>query len=234
MTDPDRQSLQDLAAKLGHRFANGALLESALTHPSLAANKNRKKTGASAYERLEFLGDRVLGLVIAHWLYQLFPAAPEGELAKRHAALVNRDALKEVAGTLDLHLYLRVTQGDESKRARQNLAALSDATEAVIGAIYLDGGIAPAEAFIRKYWDSTIHAKAAPADPKTVLQEWAQGHGLPLPAYRVADRKGPAHAPIFTIEVAVNGYDPVFRTGESKREAEKAAAQALFEDITKK
>lgn len=233
MTNLPRKQTEELAKKLGHAFKDIALLEAALTHPSLAASPSRKKAGASAYERLEFLGDRVLGLVIAGWLYQLFPAAAEGELAKRHAALVNRDALKLVAQQLDLHRYLRVTQGEGAKGQRQNLAALSDATEAVIGALYLDGGLPPAEAFIRQYWEQSIHAKAAPADPKTVLQEWAQGRGLPLPVYKIVDRTGPAHAPVFMIEVSVTGYPPVQRKGESKREAEKAAAQTLFEEITK-
>lgn len=234
MTETKPHPLHELAAKLGHTFARMELLESALTHPSLGAARGRKKSGVSAYERLEFLGDRVLGLVIAHWLYQLFPNSAEGDLAKRHAALVNRDALRVVAIKLDLDLYLRLIHGDQNVAPRQNLAAMSDATEAVIGAMYLDGGLAPAERFIKSYWDDVIHAAAAPADPKTVLQEWAQGHGLPLPTYTIVDRQGPAHAPVFTIEVSLQGHDPIRRTGPSKREAEKDAAQALYKEITKK
>lgn len=223
-----------LAVRLGHVFADPALLQEALTHPSLARFKARKKSGTTPYERLEFLGDRVLGLVIAEWLYHLYPEASEGEMAKRHASLVNRDALREVAAAISLDDYLRLAQSEETNDGRKNLAALSDATEAVIGALYLDGGLAAAAQFIKRYWGDAIRAKAAPADPKTALQEWAQGQGLPLPAYKVLDRSGPAHAPKFVIEVSVKGFAPLAAEGASKRIAEKEAAQALLKEIMKK
>jgi len=218
----------ELAARLGHEFASPKLLQEALTHPSLAGFRARKQHGTSPYERLEFLGDRVLGLVIAEWLYERFPNASEGELAKRHAALVNRDALKAVAGDIELGKYLRLARGEETGAARKNLVTLSDAMEAVIGALYLDGGLAPAASFIRRHWQKDLETPEAPADPKSVLQEWAQGRGLPLPHYKVIERAGPAHAPKFTVEASVKGFEPVTAEGDSKRAAEKAAAAALI------
>jgi len=217
---------EELALTLGHNFAKLELLQQALTHPSLAGFRQRKK-GAMAYERLEFLGDRVLGLIIAHWLYETYPEASEGELAKRHAALVNREALRKVALDIGLGKYLRLARGEEADSGRKNLATLSDALEAVLGALYLDGGLTPASAFIHRFWQRDI-AIDTPDDPKTALQEWAQAQGLPLPAYRVVERSGPAHAPKFIVEASIKGSDPVSAAGNSKREAEKAAAQLLL------
>src|ERR1700761_4108567 len=131
-----------LVTQLGHRFASPDLLEDALTHPSLSGARARKSNGAAPYERLEFLGDRVLGLVIAEWLYERFPEASEGEMAKRHAALVNRDALRVVADAITLGQYLHLARGEETGAPRKNIATLPDAMEAVIGALYFDGGYA--------------------------------------------------------------------------------------------
>jgi len=223
--------LEALSKRLGHMFRRPALLRDALTHPSLAGGSDQK--AYSPYERLEFLGDRVLGLVVADWLYKLYPHAKEGELAKRHAALVNRDALREVANVIHLEEALRLAHGEEATADRKNLAALSDATEAVIGALYLDAGLGVATDFIKTYWEPSIHSKRAPAEPKTSLQEWAQGRGLPLPTYRIVSRSGPAHAPEFEVEVAVKGLTPLVAQGHSKREAEKAAALLLLQEIQK-
>jgi len=218
-----------LAEKLGHEFENPALLQEALTHPSLSGRKQQRvKSGASPYERLEFLGDRVLGLVIAEWLYRLFPAASEGELAKRHASLVNRNTLHDIALEIGLEKHLRLARSEEAGAAKKTQATLSDAMEAVIGALYLDGGIETARNFIRRYWKRAEQTEAAPADPKTALQEWAQGQGLPLPVYKVKERSGPAHAPKFVIEVSVEGFAPAAGEGPSKRLAEKAAARELL------
>jgi ribonuclease-3 len=220
-----------LMSQLGHRFASPELLEDALTHPSLSGTRAGKKAGVPPYERLEFLGDRVLGLIVAEWLYQHFPDASEGEMAKRHAALVNRDALRAVAVEIGLGQYLHLARGEEAGAARKNIATLPDAMEAVIGALYLDGGMEPCVAFIKRYWQKDIDVSEAPADAKTVLQEWAQGRGLPLPQYRVVNRSGPAHAPKFTIEVSVKGHPAVSAEGDSKRAAEKAAAKLLMQQI---
>ena len=222
-----------LAIKLGHQFAKPELLQGALTHPSLAAAKTRKK-GVTAYERLEFLGDRVLGLVVAQWLYEKFPDSNEGDMAKRHAALVNRDALRAIADDIGLGQYLRLARGEETGGARKNLSTLPDALEAIIGAMYLDGGLKAAEQFIHRYWQRDIATPEAPADPKTALQEWAQGLSLPLPVYKVTDRSGPPHAPKFVIEASVQNQPPVTAEGNSKRAAEKAAATLLLAQVQKK
>lgn len=224
-----------LARKLGHVFADPALLQDALTHPSLSSSKPSSKISkASPYERLEFLGDRVLGLVVAHWLYALFPQANEGELAKRHAYLVNRDMLRNVATALKLDDDLRLAHGESANDLHKNLAAMSDATEAVIGALYLDAGFEVARTFIKTHWQPWVDADMEPpADPKTALQEYAQGKGLPLPQYSIIERTGPSHAPQFKIKVVVSGFEPVIAEGGSKRVAEKAAAQALLAEIEK-
>jgi ribonuclease-3 len=224
-----------LAAKLGHSFTKPTLLEDALTHPSLAGASRQKKKGAP-YERLEFLGDRVLGLAIAEWLYETFPNASEGEMAKRHAALVNREALRSVAQEIGLGQFVRLARGEDANAAngRKNLATLPDAMEAVIGALYLDGGFSVAKQFIRQYWERDIAVSETPADPKTTLQEWAQGQGLPLPIYRVLEHTGPAHAPKFVIEASVKGVSPVQAEGDSKRAAQKMAAVKLLDLVRKK
>jgi ribonuclease-3 len=243
-TNPITLDPAKLADKLGHKFATPQLLEDALTHPSLSGNSQSKKKGAP-YERLEFLGDRVLGLIIAEWLFEAYPNANEGEMAKRHAALVNREALRVIAAEIGLGKYVRLARGKDasvvtalgaSKQpdSRKNLATLPDAMEAVIGALYLDGGLAAAHKFIHKYWQRDIAVSEAPADPKTALQEWAQGHGLPLPAYRTVNHSGPAHAPKFMIEASVKGFAPVQAEGDSKRAAQKEAAAKLLELVKKK
>lgn len=231
---PARKSpdLAELTAQLGHDFTRPQLLQDALTHPSLAGFRQRKK-GAMPYERLEFLGDRVLGLIIAEWLYQKFPDASEGELAKRHAALVNREALRRVALEIGLGKFLRLAKGEETGAARKNLATLPDAMEALIGALYLDGGLKIAHDFIERFWQKDIAVEEAPADPKTTLQEWAQAQGLPLPQYKVLEHSGPAHAPKFVIEVQVKGHVPAQAMGDSKRAAQKAAATLLLAQVKK-
>ncbi len=224
---------EELTVRLGYSFAHPELLQGALTHPSLAGLRPRKK-GVVPYERLEFLGDRVLGLVIAEWLYIKYPEATEGEMAKRHAALVNREALRRVALEIGLGQYLRLARGEDAGAARKNLATLPDAMEALLGALYLDGGLNAAAAFIHRYWQNDIAIEETPADPKTSLQEWAQGHSLPLPQYKVLEHSGPAHAPKFVIEASVKGYPPAVAEGNSKRAAQKAAAETLLTQVTGK
>jgi ribonuclease-3 len=233
MAPTPKQDTAGLAEKLGHRFAASKLLDEALTHPSLAGASKKTKKGAP-YERLEFLGDRVLGLVIAEWLFETYPSAAEGEMAKRHAALVNREALRAVATEIGLQQFIRLARGEDATAARKNIATLPDAMEAVIGALYLDGGLAAAQQFIRNYWQREIAVSETPADPKTALQEWAQGQGLPLPVYRVVKTAGPAHAPKFLIEASVKGFDAVQSEGDSKRAAQKEAAAKLLELVHKK
>src|ERR1700733_7878785 len=224
----------ELMTRLEHRFAKPEILGDALTHPSLAGFRATKRTGGQPYERLEFLGDRVLGLIIAEWLYEKFPEANEGEMAKRHAALVNREALRAVAVEIGLGQFLRLARGEEAGGLRKNIATLPDAMEAVIGAMYLDGGYEAAERFMHRYWEKDLEIAEAPADPKTTLQEWAQGKGLPLPQYKVVEHSGPAHAPKFIIEASVKGFPPAVAEGNSKRAAQKEAAKALLEIIQNK
>lgn len=218
-------SLARLEARLGHRFADEALLEEAVTHVSagLAAGDNR----GLSYQRLEFLGDRVLGLVVSTMLFETFPAAPEGELSKRLADLVRKETCAAVAREWHLGDHLRLGEGEKRSGARKRDAILGDACEGVIGAIYRDGGLAAAEKVIRANWTDRMHAPVhVPKDAKTQLQEIVQGEGLPVPTYRDIGRSGPDHAPEFEISVEVPGYPAISARGPSKRLAERAAAEA--------
>ncbi|MGB8273764.1 MAG: ribonuclease III [Alphaproteobacteria bacterium] len=223
-----RPDSAELETALGHRFERPDLLDSALTHPSVA-----KGEGGVVFQRLEFLGDRVLGLVVADLLLTQFPHEPEGLLARRYAALVRRDTLEDVAREIGLGAHLRLSKGEEEAGGRDNPAILADACEAVIGALYQDGGLAGASAFIGAKWGP--HMKAAPEAPqdaKTALQEWAQGARLPLPVYRTVAVEGPSHEPLFSIEVEVEGFAPALGRGSSKRAAEQEAAAALLAKVT--
>jgi ribonuclease-3 len=218
-----------LAERLGHRFARPALLVRALTHPSAAS---RRGAGDDSYERLEFLGDRVLGLIVADLLLARFPAEDEGALAVRHAELVRRETLAEVAGELGLEAYLRLAKGEEAAGERRNPALLANACEAVIGALYLDAGLAAARGLVEPLWGPRLEAAAEPPqDAKTALQEWAQARGLALPRYREVGREGPAHEPHFTVEARVEGHEPTLGEGRSKRLAEQAAAVRLLAQV---
>lgn len=213
----------DFAVILAHQFSDLGLLERALTHPSAAPRER------DHYERLEFLGDRVLGLVMAEWLFQRFPNEHEGELARRFAGLVSRESLAEVSQVIGLGRFLRLAKGEEGAGERDNPALLANACEAVIAALYLDGGLEPARRFITRHWESLVAAdRRPPREAKTALQEWAQARGLPLPHYEETDRQGPPHDPIFTIAVAVQGFEPEVAVGRSKRSAEQTAARALL------
>lgn len=221
--------LSRLAEALGHSFTRPDLLTEALTHTSLAGRGAKARL---SYERLEFLGDRVLGLVIADLLVKRFPTEPEGALARRLAALVRREALARVAEAIDLAPCLRLSRGEEEAGGRANPATLADSCEALIGALYTDGGLAAAAAFIHSYWEPLIaESVAPPKDAKTALQEWAQGLGRPLPSYRTVQMHGPHHDPMFEVEVAVVGCEPVSAQGPSKRTAEQAAAAAMLSKV---
>lgn len=220
-----------LAAKLGHDFASSDLLTQALTHPSIVV-QGRLPRRSTPYERLEFLGDRVVGLVVADMLFHRFPEEPEGALARRHAALVRRETLARVAQTIGLDAALVMSRGEEEAGGRANPGTLADACEAVIGALYADGGFALAERFVRAQWTPLMEEPAGPPkDAKTALQEWAQGRGRALPVYRTVGMEGPPHDPIFLVTVQVNGMEPVGGRGPSKRVAEQAAAAAMLEKM---
>lgn len=226
---PDRPApdLVALAQALGHEFRHIEVLAEALLHPSV--DPSVRGNAPYGYQRLEFLGDRVLGLVIAEWLMHAFPEEPEGALARRFAGLVRADALAEIAARLDLGRHLRLSPSEEECGGRRNLATLADACEAVIGALFLDGGWETARAFVRTHWAGILERDLTPPqDPKTALQEWAQGRGLPLPKYAQIACAGPDHAPIFSVEVSVGDYPPETGAGPSKRQAEKLAAERLL------
>jgi len=211
-----------LAESLGHDFRHEELLTDALTHPSAVRRARGARRG---YERLEFLGDRVLGLIVAELVWHRFPAEAEGELTRRHTDLVRRDALAEVAKAVGLGARLIVSPGEDAAGVRHQPSVLADVCEAVIAALYLDGGLPAARRFVERWWEARLAASGAPPrDPKTALQEWAQARGRPLPAYRTVATEGPAHRRHFTITVEVEGLPPATATGSSKRAAETAAA----------
>jgi ribonuclease-3 len=216
------RDLGSLEEKLGHRFSDREILDRALTHASATATLSN--------ERLEFLGDRVLGLVVAETLHARHASESEGALTVRFHALVRAEACARVAEAAGLPAYIKLS-GSGLDSARAKAAILSDVCEAVIAALYLDGGMAAARNFIERYWASMFEDPGQGAemrDAKTRLQEWAQGRGLPTPAYREIARSGPAHAPHFTIEALVDGEASQTGEGGSKREAEQDAAAKLL------
>ena len=221
-----------LSETLGHRFARPALLTEALTHASAVSRQRGRGGSGQGYERLEFLGDRVLGLVVAELLWRRFPDEAEGALTRRHTQLVRREALAQVARSIDLGRHLILSPGEDVARTREVAGVLGDACEAVIAALYLDGGLVAAERFIHRYWARLIEADATPPrDPKTALQEWAQARGYALPRYDTLNIEGPAHERRFTVSVTVAALAPEAAAGTSKRAAEVAAAAALLARI---
>lgn len=221
--------MDTLEDRIGYYFERPELLARALTHMSAVPGD---KVGTDSYQRLEFLGDRVLGLVVATLLYERFPNEDEGALAKRFNALVRKETCAEVAIALDLGTALTLGRSERGSGGRRKSAILADAAEAVAAAIYQDGGFDPAFTFVSRFWgphlDAAPEAASRLADAKTTLQEWAQGRGLPTPSYEIVDRQGPDHAPLFMISVSVKGLPPAEAQGKSKREGEQAAAAVLL------
>jgi ribonuclease-3 len=215
-----------LEQRIGYHFSDPSQLEIALTHISaLRGARNR----SNSYQRLEFLGDHVLGLVISDMLYRAFPKADEGELSRRLADLVRKETCTEIARSIDLGAAIRVGSSESNAGARSRPAILADVCEAVIGAVYLDGGYKAAEQLVERLWEVRLRATAPPLrDPKTVLQEWAQARGLPTPAYREVARSGPDHNPEFRVAVQLPAFAPAEGLGRSKRAAEQAAAAAML------
>jgi ribonuclease-3 len=221
--------MSPLEDRLGHRFARPDLLARALTHSSEA---ERSGAALSSNERLEFVGDRVLALAIAEWLAERFPTEREGDLAKRLAVLVAAETLAEVALRLGLGPEIRMPRRYRATGLRAPTNVLADAMEAVLGAIYLDAGLDPARALVRREWAALIDADAQPPmSAKSRLQEWTQGRGLGLPDYRVLSAAGPSHAPVFVVAVSAAGREAE-GSGESKRAAEQAAAEAWLAGVS--
>lgn len=219
-------AVEALKARLGHAFRDDGLLERALTHASVGGGGGRVRDN----EVLEFIGDRVIGLLAADKLAAMDPRAAEGELAPRLNALVSREACARVARGVELGAALRLAPSETKTGGRDKESILAGACEAVMAAVYQDGGLEAARDVFLRLWAALFDEVSAPRprDPKTALQEWAQGRGKPLPTYAVTDRRGPDHAPTFTVAVAVQGLAPAAAQGRSRQEAEKAAAAALL------
>ena len=236
VTDALPEALARAERLLGHTFAQPALLTEALTHRSAAhgkrsPHKRGERRGVGSNERLEFVGDRVLGLLIAEWLVERFPAEQEGELARRQAHLVSREVLAAIADHAELSRVLALAPNEARSGVGALMNVLADAMEAALGAVYLDGGLEPARRFVRAAWLGAMEQQIVPPkDPKTGLQEWLMARGLPLPIYVEEGRSGPSHAPEFIVTVTASGQTGRGAAG-NKRLAEREAAAALLERL---
>jgi len=220
--------LRAFEGRIGHRFASPDLLIRAVTHASMSS-ANRDDN-----QRLEFLGDRVLGLVMAEALLSLDTKATEGQLAPRFNALVRKETCADVARDIDIGAVLKLGRSEMLSGGRRKQALLGDAIEAIIAAVYLDSGFDAARELILRLWGERVQSvKQDARDAKTALQEWAQARGYPPPAYVETDRKGPDHAPLFTITVEVESGANAGATAPSKRQAEQAAAKTLLAQLEK-
>ena len=215
-----------LQFRLGYKFADPDLLDRALTHSSAVSPAKRIER---SYQRLEFLGDRVLGLVVADMLYRRYPKANEGELSRTLNTLVRKETCAIIARQLDLGSEMNLGDSEARTGCAEKDAILGDVTEAVIGAIYCDGGLAKAYEFVERLFEEFLaDGSANKADAKTTLQEWAQARGLEPPSYTQTARTGPDHAPQFTITVTLGDFETLSATGPSKKIAEHKAAEAFL------
>lgn len=233
---------KELEQIIGYTFNNTSLLFEAITHTSALRNGNSNGVSFGKikpdviikknYERLEFLGDRVLGLAVAEMLLNHYKSEEEGDIAKRHVALVRKETLADIALSLEFDKYVILSQNEEASGGRQTPSTLADVCEAVIGAIFIDGGYEKAAEFVIKNWSPKMEEDLTPPkDAKTSLQELAQGKGFGLPSYEMLDTTGPDHAPTFEIKVSVDNLGYATATGNSKREAEQRAAQNLLDKL---
>lgn len=238
-TSEPRRCAGDLARAIGYVFIRPQILKEALTHPSaLAPERGHGRRGKHpprrSYERLEFLGDRVLGLVIADLLWRRFENEPEGDLTRRLTHLVRGKSLAGVAETIGLGAHLVMSPAEMATGAAANPGILADVCEALIAAVYLDGGYEAASQFVHRFWQPLIEEmQGPPRDPKTALQEWAQARALALPSYELVGTSGPDHAPRFTVAARLAGRDSATATASSKRVAEARAAELLLERLTR-
>jgi ribonuclease-3 len=214
-----------LEERIGYRFADKTLLEKAMTHISALSGGSR----TNSYQRLEFLGDHVLGLVISDMLYRAFPKANEGELSRRLSDLVRKETCADVARAMELGPALKLGNSESSAGGRLRSTILADVCEALVGAVFLDGGYPSAESLVERFWKERMLKPPRPLrDPKTILQEWAQARGLPTPAYKELARTGPHHNPKFKIAVELPDHPAAEGMGTSKRAAEQAAAAQML------
>ncbi len=222
-----REDLDALETALDRRFENRDLLREAVTHASAKS--------ATSNERLEFLGDRVLGIVIAETLVARYPKESEGQLAPRLNALVSRETCAQIATRLGIGDHMVMARSEATSGGRTKPALLANAMEAVIAAVYLDAGLEAARGFILDHWAHLLNAQGtAPTDPKTALQEWAQARGQSLPVYEAIGRSGPDHAPLFIIRVTLDGGHSAEAEAPSKRAAERESARRLLDTLTSK
>jgi ribonuclease-3 len=222
----DAADQRELEARIGYLFADPGLLTRALTHISaLPGSRSR----AGSYQRLEFLGDHVLGLAVSDMLFRAFPYADEGELSRRLAALVRKETCALVARAMNLGPVMLLGPSESQAGGRHRAAILADVCEALIGAVFIDGGYEPAAKLVERFWREDMLKPSLPLrDAKTVLQEWAQARGFPAPSYREIGRSGPDHDPEFRVAVDLAGRTPTEGVGRSKRAAEQAAAAAML------
>ena len=216
--------VETLEARVGHAFADRSLLERALTHSSLSGDRRVKDL-----ERLEFLGDRVLGLLTAEALWRRYPDMEEGELAPRLNALVRKETCAKAALALGLDALVKMSVHEEEAGGRRKKAILGDVCEAFLGALYIDGGLAAARRAFDLFWTPNLEVLSqGHRDAKTALQEWSQERKKGTPHYAIISAGGPAHAPAFGIEVKIDGFEPATGEGRSKREAQMNAAEAFL------
>ncbi|AQR61940.1 ribonuclease III [Brevundimonas sp. LM2] len=232
MANVRAEAVTALVERLGHDFRDPTLLERALTHSSVGEGADKAAGKPARHnERLEFLGDRVLGLLVAQRLHQDFPAADEGELSSRLHALVDKHACGRVGERLKVGDALRLSPGESKTGGRRKEGVVADAMEALLAAVFLDAGLDAARAVFDRAWAEELASPPPRAlnNPKSALQEWAQGHGRPLPTYRVVAQTGSDHAPTFTVEVSIEGVEPLTAPGRSRQDAEKKAATAMLQ-----
>lgn len=224
-------AVAELVHRLGYTFKDVALLERALTHASVGEGMVPQTHKAPRdNERMEFLGDRVLGLLVAARLHKDYPEADEGQLSSRLHGLVDRKACARVGASLGIGEALRLSPGESKSGGRRKEGLMADAVEAVLAAVFIDGGLDAARTVFDRAWADELERKPdrALANPKSVLQEWAQGQGRALPAYRIVSRSGSDHAPTFEVETTIEGLEPIAAEGRSRQEAEKSAATAML------
>lgn len=212
-----------------YKFKDESLLNHALTHPSV--NKNDK---SKSYERLEFLGDKIIGLIIANELWKKYPEASEADLSVMHGNLANTETMSKICKKIGLDKLIILDKGEELRGGRSNQNILEDAMEAYIAAIYLDSDFSNASNYVSTYWGEFVDncSVIRERDAKSILQETAQKMGKDIPVYKVINTEGSAHSPIFTIEVIVNGFDPVTSIGNNKKDAQQAAAKLMLQKIS--
>jgi ribonuclease-3 len=221
MSEAQFQKLEEI---IDYNFKDSHFLERALTHSSTNDDYN--------YQRLEFLGDRVLGLVMAHALFEEFRGENEGGLAKRHTALVQGTTCSFIGQKYNIAEFIILSDSEKEAGVHLNESIIADVVESMIGAIYIDGGYEEAQRVLLHLWGDMVQTlKDVPQDPKTELQEWVQARGLELPQYKIIDKSGPDHAPLFSIQLKIEGFDPVVSKGTSRRQTEKLAAKEMLKKL---